>query len=95
LKALESKVDIFENASQQISVDRKIALFLIRFYRAFLSPYFGGACRFHPTCSSFALDVFSNEPSLWVAFKLVFFRLLRCRPGGPSGYDPAPGVKSP
>jgi putative membrane protein insertion efficiency factor len=54
-----------------------------------LSPIFGGACRFEPSCSVYAEQVLRNQ-SLFKALKLIVLRLLRCRPGGPYGFDPAP-----
>ena len=46
-------------------------------------------CRFTPTCSSYAreaLVVHGSGRGLWLTAR----RLLRCRPFGPSGYDPVP-----
>ena len=46
-------------------------------------------CRFTPSCSSYALEaleVHGTWRGLWLAAR----RLLRCRPFGPSGYDPVP-----
>ena len=46
-------------------------------------------CRFTPSCSSYAreaLVVHGNARGLWLTTR----RLLRCRPFGPSGFDPVP-----
>ena len=46
-------------------------------------------CRFTPTCSSYAveaLEVHGTGRGLWLTVR----RLLRCRPFGPSGFDPVP-----
>lgn len=46
-------------------------------------------CRFSPTCSSFAHEAFAlhgTTRGFWLTAK----RLLRCRPFGPSGFDPVP-----
>lgn len=46
-------------------------------------------CRFTPSCSSYALEalqVHGNRRGGWLTVR----RLLRCRPFGPSGYDPVP-----
>jgi putative membrane protein insertion efficiency factor len=46
-------------------------------------------CRFTPTCSSYALEalhVHGNGRGLWLTVR----RLARCRPFGPSGWDPVP-----
>ena len=46
-------------------------------------------CRFTPSCSSYALEALElhgTRRGLWLAVR----RLLRCRPFGPSGWDPVP-----
>jgi len=68
---------------------RKLALLLIETYRLVLSPYIGGNCRFHPSCSVYATEAFQKH-SPWTAFYLTVVRLLKCRPGGASGFDPVP-----
>lgn len=67
----------------------KIALFLINFYRVYLSNYSKGSCRFHPTCSTYARDAYTKH-SFLNASQLVTCRLLKCRPFGPQGFDPLP-----
>lgn len=66
-----------------------IAIFFIRFYQIAISPHLAGCCRFEPTCSSYGLQAFQKY-SFGKAFKLTVKRLMRCRPGGPHGYDPVP-----
>jgi hypothetical protein len=49
-------------------------------------------CRFHPSCSSYAkesLAVHGAGRGTWLAVR----RLLRCRPFGPSGFDPVPPAR--
>ncbi|HEY1632528.1 MAG TPA: membrane protein insertion efficiency factor YidD [Rhizomicrobium sp.] len=65
----------------------------IRFYKRFISPILPPACRFTPTCSTYAVEairVHGPGRGLWLAVK----RLLRCHPitwlGGSSGFDPVP-----
>jgi putative membrane protein insertion efficiency factor len=46
-------------------------------------------CRFTPTCSAYAveaLEVHGRWRGLWLTLR----RLVRCRPFGPSGWDPVP-----
>ena len=43
-------------------------------------------CRFTPSCSSYAHEALLG---LWLSVR----RLLRCRPLGPSGFDPVPPAK--
>jgi putative membrane protein insertion efficiency factor len=50
-------------------------------------------CRFYPSCSSYAheaLHVHGTRRGLLLTLR----RLLRCRPFGPSGFDPVPDVAS-
>jgi putative membrane protein insertion efficiency factor len=49
------------------------------------------ACRFQPTCSEYAALALATHGAArggWLALR----RLLRCRPGGGSGFDPVPGT---
>ena len=63
---------------------------MIRFYQRHLSrrkPY--PTCRFTPTCSSYALEAFEKR-GFFVGFALTVWRILRCSPMSPGGYDPVP-----
>ena len=71
------------------SVACAIAIAIIKFYRFAISPHLAGCCRFEPTCSSYGLQAFQKYGFV-KAFKLTAKRLMRCRPGGPYGYDPVP-----
>ncbi|KFA90750.1 membrane protein insertion efficiency factor YidD [Archangium violaceum] len=61
----------------------------IRFYRRFLSPLLPPACRFHPSCSSYALQALHKHGALRGS-RLTLWRLLRCQPFHPGGFDPVP-----
>ncbi|HEX5748034.1 MAG TPA: membrane protein insertion efficiency factor YidD [Archangium sp.] len=61
----------------------------IRFYRRFLSPLLPPACRFHPSCSSYALQALHKHGALR-GVRLILWRLLRCQPFHPGGFDPVP-----
>lgn len=63
---------------------------LVKAYRLLLSPWIGYACRFQPTCSSYALEAISHHGGL-KGGGLALWRILRCNPWGGSGYDPVPG----
>jgi putative membrane protein insertion efficiency factor len=61
---------------------------LVLLYRASLGRLLGGQCRFHPTCSQYAIDAINKHGPLrgcWLTLK----RIARCHPWGGSGYDPA------
>ncbi|HWC63025.1 MAG TPA: membrane protein insertion efficiency factor YidD [Rhizomicrobium sp.] len=70
----------------------------IRFYRLFLSPLTPPACRFHPSCSAYALEAIETHGPLKGLF-LALRRLSRCHPiswlGGGSGIDPVPQPRHP
>ena len=66
-----------------------LLIFIIRFYKLFLSPLLGYNCRFYPTCSNYALEAL-KEFSTFYAIKIIVFRLLRCNPWGGSGIDLLP-----
>lgn len=46
-------------------------------------------CRFTPTCSQYAVEAIERHGARH-GLALTVRRLGRCRPGGPSGYDPVP-----
>ena len=46
-------------------------------------------CRFFPTCSVYAHEAYAVHGTLRGSW-LTVRRLLRCRPFGPSGFDPVP-----
>jgi putative membrane protein insertion efficiency factor len=69
-----------------------IRLFLIgflRLYRLLISPLYGQVCRFHPTCSAYALGAVERHGALLGSY-LAARRLIRCHPWNPGGYDPVP-----
>jgi putative membrane protein insertion efficiency factor len=62
---------------------------MIRLYRLFGSLWLGNQCRFHPTCSSYALEALEQHGALkgsWLAAR----RLSRCHPFCEGGFDPVP-----
>ncbi len=65
----------------------RILLGCIRFYRYFLSPLTFCSCRFTPTCSAYALESVERfGPAKGLL--LAVWRLLKCHPFHPGGYDP-------
>ena len=72
------------------SLSVRIALFALRFYKAYLSILFAGSCRFEPTCSRYAYEAIERFGLMlggWLGLK----RLLRCHPlSRKFGYDPVP-----
>lgn len=68
---------------------RWIFVALIVFYRKALSPYYGGGCRYDPSCSEYALESLRRHGAV-SGMRLTVRRLLRCRPPFPTGFDPIP-----
>ncbi|MFZ9708141.1 MAG: membrane protein insertion efficiency factor YidD [Steroidobacteraceae bacterium] len=62
---------------------------IVRGYQLVLSPWLGPRCRFHPTCSHYALEALELHGA-WRGSALALRRLLRCHPWGEGGYDPVP-----
>jgi len=69
----------------------RMALIGVAGYQRFLSPFVGGACRFAPTCSEYARLAIIDHGALRGS-GLALWRLLRCHPLHPGGYDPPPVV---
>ena len=66
-------------------------LLFVRFYQIFLSPFFGGACKFYPSCSRYGYEALAQHGA-WRGSVLAVKRLLRCRPFTKGGFDPVPDV---
>ena len=68
---------------------RWVLVGIITAYRATLGQLFPGHCRFHPTCSAYALEAIRVHG----AFRgtgLAIWRVLRCSPLTAGGLDPVP-----
>ncbi len=68
---------------------RSVFIASIMVYQAILRPSMFGSCRFYPTCSVYAIDAF-RQYGLMPAIILIVWRIIRCNPWGPCGYDPVP-----
>ncbi len=67
-----------------------LAVRLVRLYQSRISAVRARpCCRMTPSCSAYAVDALTVHGTLRGA-RLVVSRLLRCRPGGPTGQDPVP-----
>jgi hypothetical protein len=60
---------------------------LVRVYQILLGPILGGRCRFYPSCSEYFLQAVRKHGALRGAAKGLW-RLARCHPLSPGGYDP-------
>jgi len=67
----------------------RILIFLLRVYQRTISPLLGQCCRFHPSCSEYAIQALARFGALrgtWLTVR----RLSRCHPLHPGGFDPVP-----
>ena len=64
-----------------------LATFLIKVYRYAISPILPPSCRFHPSCSEYAIEALGKYGFIkgsWLAIK----RVARCHPLSAGGHDP-------
>ncbi len=73
---------------------RRMLMGLVQGYRLLLSPWLGSACRFTPTCSSYALQALEAHGAAQGSY-LVLRRLARCHPWCDGGHDPVPPSSNP
>lgn len=68
---------------------QRLLILAVRGYQVTLSPIFGGACRYYPSCSAYAIEALERHGALrggWMALR----RIGRCHPFRPGGFDPVP-----
>jgi hypothetical protein len=68
---------------------RRLLILLVRLYQHTLGYVLGGQCRFHPSCSHYAVEALAVHGSLWGSW-LAVRRIARCHPWHPGGIDPVP-----
>ena len=72
------------------NLPRLPVLALIRFYQLTISRALpAGTCRFYPTCSQYGYQAIARH-GLLKGGGLATWRVLRCQPFNPGGYDPVP-----
>lgn len=64
-------------------------------YRRFVSPLKPSpSCRFHPSCSAYAIEAIGTHGPARGSY-LALRRVLKCHPFHPGGLDPVPAVAEP
>lgn len=66
-----------------------ILLALVRAYQIVLGPFLGGACKFYPSCSQYAIEAVQRHGARH-GVVLALRRLGRCHPFTHGGNDPVP-----
>ena len=87
-QAVEPRGSNFVGTSRR-SFGTWLSLALVQFYRIFLSHFFGGACKFYPSCSKYAQEAIARHGARR-GIVLALKRLGRCRPFTKGGFDPVP-----
>ncbi|GAA0272299.1 hypothetical protein GCM10009539_69620 [Cryptosporangium japonicum] len=64
----------------------------IEAYRRWISPALPPRCRFHPSCSAYALEALRTHGPV-AGILLAGWRIMRCHPFHPGGYDPVPTAR--
>jgi putative membrane protein insertion efficiency factor len=73
-----------------MSLSARFGVLLVRAYQLLLGPFMGGACRFEPSCSEYAVAAIA-EHGLVRGSVLAARRVARCHPfGHAAGSDPVP-----
>ena len=70
-----------------INLPKIAVVYIIKFYRFFISPLFPDVCRYYPSCSTYAVEAFEKY-GLLKGFIKSIKRLLKCNALYPGGYDP-------
>lgn len=68
---------------------RRLLIGIIKGYQFLLSPLIGQNCRFHPTCSHYAIEAI-NEHGVLKGGYLSVRRIIKCHPFNEGGHDPVP-----
>ncbi|HEY2223786.1 membrane protein insertion efficiency factor YidD [Actinomycetospora sp.] len=71
----------------------RLLIALLGIYRRWISPLFLPHCRFHPSCSAYAVEALRVHGVLR-GTGLATLRLLKCAPWHPGGLDPVPPRRS-
>lgn len=66
-----------------------IFIYLIKFYKRFISPLTAARCKYYPSCSTYAIQAIEKFGALR-GLALAVWRILRCNPWSMGGIDYVP-----
>ena len=69
------------------------AVYIIKFYKLFISPLLPASCRYYPSCSDYSIQAIRRFGIARGGY-LAARRILSCNPYGGSGFDPVPDTFS-
>jgi uncharacterized protein len=70
-----------------LTIPSLLLIALVRVYQISLSPIVGQQCRFYPTCSVYFIESVRKYGAIWGSLRGIW-RICRCQPWNPGGYDP-------
>jgi hypothetical protein len=68
---------------------KKLLIGIIKVYKSLISPLFPNTCRFHPTCSTYAMEAIHEYGAIKGVY-LAIIRISKCHPFHSGGFDPVP-----
>lgn len=68
---------------------KKLLIYLIEFYRKYISPMKSTKCPYFPSCSAYGLEAVQKYGAIKGGL-LALWRIIRCNPFSKGGYDPVP-----
>jgi putative membrane protein insertion efficiency factor len=68
---------------------RLLLIAILKIYKRVLSPMLPSACRFHPTCSVYAMEAIERHGALR-GTGMAITRICKCHPFHAGGFDPVP-----
>lgn len=75
---------------EKLEIDmKKLFLFIIKFYRKYISPIKSTKCPYIPSCSEYGMEAIEKYGAL-KGGALALWRIIRCNPFSKGGYDPVP-----
>lgn len=72
---------------------KRVLIWMISFYRKYLSPLKSTKCPYFPSCSQYGLEAVQKYGAIKGGL-LSIWRILRCNPFSKGGYDPVPSMKT-
>ena len=75
---------------EKLEIDmKKFFIFIIKFYRKYISPMKSTKCPYIPSCSEYGMEAIEKYGAL-KGGTLALWRIIRCNPFSKGGYDPVP-----
>lgn len=68
---------------------KKLFIYLIKFYKKYISPVKSTKCPYIPSCSDYGLEAVEKYGAVRGGL-LALWRIIRCNPFSKGGYDPVP-----